>query len=499
MPPKSRADERVYGVNSTASGRITRPSGRSRRPEEPDVRSQAQRDRDRILYSAAWRRLTGVTQVITPFDDLPLMHNRLTHSEKVGQVARSIAERLVQNRDNWADMEKLGGFDVEVCEAAALAHDLGHPPFGHIGEQILDEVAREILGLPDGFEGNAQTFRLLTIGKVRSLKYEGLDQTYATLAAAAKYPWMRVARRSGADHDDGLKADSDYRRHWNKFSAYEPQGELLATCRDFANGIGAEIQTLEASVMDVADDITYAVHDLEDFYIAGVLDVSAIREDLDEFGDRDLIFTPFKSLGDRLAIDYPGWFSREALKEAAGKVENSLKIGFERHRADLSEVEARARGKGSDLIGSYIAAVTMQAAEPLWPGGPHIGLKQAEWHEVQILKEITRSYVVQRPDIALLQRGQQTVIENLVQMLHDWVRKDRDRLPPRLRREVQIAEELGAGKLKLGYGHDSSGPRGGENRAILDYICGFTDQHCLALYYKLSGIQVHRMSMTSML
>lgn len=489
---------RLYGVAIEDPRRERRPSGRDHK-DPGDVRSGAQRDRDRILYSAAWRRLGGVTQVITPFEDLPLMHNRLTHSEKVAQVARSIAEVLVNDQDNHEAIAKLGGLDVDVSEAAALAHDLGHPPFGHIGEEILDEVARRELNLTDGFEGNAQTFRILAIGKVRSAKYEGLDLTMATLAATAKYPWTRVEQLAPPGHEDKLETDAAYRRHWRKFSAYAAQSDLLNACREFAL-VGNEVQTLEASVMDVADDITYAVHDLEDFYLGGILDIPSIRADLDDFSAGNSTDTPFDGLATRLRVDYAGWADREELKEAANRVEGYLKQGFARRGPNFHEREAQARGKGSDLIGRYIAGVKLQAGT-LWPDGPHIGLGKETWHEVQVLKEITRTYVVQRPDIALLQRGQQNALERLVGMLKDWVDKDQDRLPPKLRREVWIAQGLreteAKGGLKLGYGADEFAPRGPEYRAILDYVCGFSDQQCLALFYKLSGTELHRMGSMS--
>ena len=101
---------------------------------------------DRITYSWAWRRLDGVTQVLTPYSDYPTWHNRLTHSEKVAQVSRTIAATVLQ-RERSALIRKLGGIDVYVCEAAGLAHDLGHPPFGHIGEETLIRNSLERSGI----------------------------------------------------------------------------------------------------------------------------------------------------------------------------------------------------------------------------------------------------------------------------------------------------------------------------------------------------------------
>src|SRR5215217_8143127 len=153
-------------------------------------------DRDRIVSSPFFARLGGVTQVISPGGSGLLVHNRLTHSLKVAQVGRAVAERLSAD-DRYADLlDKLGGCDPDVVEAAALAHDLGHPPFGHLGEQVLDRLARQRLGLVDGFEGNAQSFRVITTIDLHGPSGTGLDLTAAVRAAVLKYPWTR------RDHPD---------------------------------------------------------------------------------------------------------------------------------------------------------------------------------------------------------------------------------------------------------------------------------------------------------
>src|ERR1700754_741953 len=149
-------------------------------------------DRDRIVTSPFFARLGGVTQVISPGGSGLLVHNRLTHSLKVAQVARAIAERLTADPANHALLDKLGGCDPDVVEAAALAHDLGHPPFGHLGEAVLDRLARERLGLPDGFEGNAQSYRIVTSTEIRGAATIGLNLTAAVRAAIVKYPWTRL-------------------------------------------------------------------------------------------------------------------------------------------------------------------------------------------------------------------------------------------------------------------------------------------------------------------
>ena len=169
----------------TASHREQRLQDEPRRALE--FRTAGQRDRDRILHSSAFRRLAGVTQVVSSNEDSHLLHNRLTHSMKVAQVARRLAERmlLVQPEEAAA----VGGIDPDVVEAAALAHDLGHPPFGHVGEKALDAAAKSTL--TDAFEGNAQSFRIVTKISIRNTADHGLNLSRATLNAMLKYPWLR--------------------------------------------------------------------------------------------------------------------------------------------------------------------------------------------------------------------------------------------------------------------------------------------------------------------
>src|SRR5690348_8369069 len=148
-------------------------------------------DRDRIVSSPFFARLAGVTQVISPGGSGLLVHNRMTHSLKVAQVARAIAERVTAGAGKADLADKLGGCDPDVVEAAALAHDLGHPPFGHLGERVLDQLARHRLGIPDGFEGNAQSYRIITSTEIRGQATIGLNLTNAVRSAILKYPWTR--------------------------------------------------------------------------------------------------------------------------------------------------------------------------------------------------------------------------------------------------------------------------------------------------------------------
>ena len=157
-----------------------------------ETRTPAQRDRDRILYSTAFRRLAEVTQVVRASEG-HLVHNRLTHVLKVAQIGRRIAERLIKLNDP-DQIRLLGGLDPDVVEAAGLAHDLGHPPFGHVAEKELQKVCKELSS--EAFEGNAQSFRIVTKYSVRNDQRGevlSLDLTRATLNAILKYPWLESA------------------------------------------------------------------------------------------------------------------------------------------------------------------------------------------------------------------------------------------------------------------------------------------------------------------
>ncbi|MEB4615796.1 dGTP triphosphohydrolase, partial [Leucobacter sp. M11] len=245
-------------------------------------------DLERIRFSSYFSRLSAVTQVVPQGSVGPVLHNRLTHSIKVTAVAREIAVTLANDPGERGELIRaLGGIEPVVVQAAASAHDLGHPPFGHLGEHTLDRLARTRLDLPEGFEGNAQTFRILTALDANEHAETGLNLTKATRAAVLKYPWTRFAWRE--EHEGGAEPVPAERPRGigdepqdgaAKFSAYALHAIEMAEVRRAYPALGPWQQTLECSAMDIADDIAYSVHDLDDFYRTGVLQQVAVSSEL---------------------------------------------------------------------------------------------------------------------------------------------------------------------------------------------------------------------------
>jgi dGTPase len=235
---------------------------------EPPKRAQAfqrgpfVRDPARVLHSSALRRLAAKTQVVeVGAGDFP--RTRLTHSLECAQIGRELGEAL--------------GCDPDLVDAACLAHDLGHPPFGHNGEIVLADLAAEC----GGFEGNAQSLRLLTRLEAK-VPGAGLNLARATLDATIKYPWP--AGPDTAPRPDGAAAaqfpppglpGEEALPAPQKFGYYADDGEVFAWIRD---GAPPGRTCLEAQVMDWADDVAYSVHDLEDGLYAGHITLPGLHD-----------------------------------------------------------------------------------------------------------------------------------------------------------------------------------------------------------------------------
>lgn len=223
--------------------------------EKLNKRIEYQRDYTRILYSSAFRRLQGKMQILG-IESAAFYRNRLTHSLEVAQIARSIAVNLAMGCDAMYTL----GNDIYVIEAAALAHDIGHPPFGHKGEKILDNICMHIR-----FEGNAQNFRVLRKLEKKGYGYDGLNLTNRVLLAINKY----IIKESNRKNIKKFLYKEDFEYLYNIREKLKIQG-------------GKNIRTLDVQIIDIADEIAYAVHDLEDALSLKYFDLDEFAYDMEK-------------------------------------------------------------------------------------------------------------------------------------------------------------------------------------------------------------------------
>jgi dGTPase len=379
-----------------------------RHPETPSkIRTETQRDRDRILYSSAFLRLAHVTQVAAP-EVGHTFHSRMIHSLKVAQVARVLARQFkvqaLRGELEPVATKLVEALDEHATEGAALAHDLGHPPFGHLAENVLQRCSK------DGgasFEGNPQSFRIVTRLALRSVDIPGLNLTRRTLNGMLKYPWLHAEEPV---------------EHAEKWGAYDGDKDYFHWARQ---GMEPETRTLEAHLMDWADDVSYAVHDMDDFYRAGLVPLDRLVTD-------PLELAAFK---DDLAKRYEQDAGR--LASAADRLFGEGFISSIRTRfAGRAEERVSLRSLGSLLITRYVEAVSLRDA----PDGESAILHIPEdiQDEVTILKRLTWFYIIDRPSLAVIQRGHEHIIESLYKMYHDAMDSGRlDVFPPAVAEQVK--------------------------------------------------------------
>jgi len=350
-------------------------------------RDDFQRDRARVLHSAALRRLAAKTQVVlVGTSDFP--RTRLTHSLECAQIGRELGAAL--------------GADADLVDAACLAHDLGHPPFGHNGETALDVVARDC----GGFEGNAQSFRVLTRLEAKTLhdggRSAGLNLTRAALDAATKYPWRK---REGGP----------------KYGVYADDIEVFDWVRD---GAPRDRRCVEAQVMDWADDVAYSVHDLEDGLHSGQVPPGA----LDDADDR----------GEILRLAASTYFPNDDELGAAAERLVALPAWVRRFDGSM-RAHADAKRLTSELI-ARLSAASVDATRSAYGDGPltryAADLVVPEWAraECAILKALAHVYVMRREETLALQSVQREQLEALAaavfakapDSLEPWLRESWD-------------------------------------------------------------------------
>jgi dGTPase len=418
---------------------------KSRKADGPDARSPAQKDRDRVLYTSAFRRLAQVTQVVAA-DTGHVFHNRLTHSLQVAQVGRRLAERLVSLHS-----EAIGastGLNPDVVEAACLAHDLGHPPFGHIAEEELNKLAGEDI---DGFEGNAQSFRIVTRLSQHSPLHRGLDLTRAVLAALLKYPWLR-----------GQNPEKP-----KKWGAYRSEQKDFDFARELVGG-GAANRTIEAELMDWADDITYSVHDADDFYRAGKIPMHLLADR--KYSKEREVF--FESVRKRHAGEGGFWSDSQSLEEAFNQVIVGLFPLEGSYRGTWKE-RAFLRDFSSQLIGRYIGGTSLEVDSN---GQTLIHRDVRLLLEVAMLKELTWTYIIEAPSLMSQQYGQRKLIRKLFEIYFDAPTKSKNLgiFPPYYRDAIEAS------------GKDKKAIR----RTVVDLIAGMTEVQALEVHNRLIGVSL---------
>lgn len=380
-------------------------------------RSQFERDRARVLHSSALRRLGFKTQVVSPNSD-DFIRTRLTHSLEVAQVGREVGRMI--------------GCDPDVVDAACLAHDLGHPPFGHNGETALNAIADSA----GGFEGNAQTLRLLCRLEPKVILPDGgsagLNLTRASLDAACKYPWAR----EDAPVVGGVRSP--------KFGVYQDDLPVFEWFRD---GAPVGQKCLEAQVMDLADDISYSVHDVEDAVFAGHVQLGWMDRPAER--DRVLSWTQRLYLRDAEPAELEAALARlQRLDEWLPTM-----TGTRGSMAALKALTSRLIGR---FAGEAIAATRAEyGSGRLTRYDAQLRIPRETLSEIAVMKGIATAFVLAVRDQGPLYDNQREMLAVLVEALletdgryldpvfaEDWRQTDPSDDAARLRLAVDQAASL---------------------------------------------------------
>ena len=378
------------------------------------------RDKARVLHSAGLRRLSAKTQVMSAgADDFP--RTRLTHTLEVAQIGRELGDAL--------------GCDPDLVETACLVHDLGHPPFGHNGEEALHKASLDI----GGFEGNAQTFRLLTrleSKTIRDGRSLGLNLTRATLDAATKYPWAF----------DGKNP---------KFGFYEEDKEIFDWVR-----LNAKSQTkvFEAQVMDIADDIAYSVHDIEDAIYGQHFSPLALDSEPE-----------FKEVVKLAATEYAPEINEDNLNKALNSL---IKQSWWVKSFTATQVDMAAlKNMTSHLIGKFTEEIEQATkagnkAENFTRYNANLIVPLDTKAQIAVLKAVVNLFVMQRKGAAENYAKEQDLILNIVEGLQNNPQK----LDPQFKHQF-----------------DNAGSSKEAKRAVIDQVASLTDSSARRLAQEFVG------------
>jgi dGTPase len=378
------------------------------------------RDKARVLHSAGLRRLSAKTQVMSAgADDFP--RTRLTHTLEVAQIGRELGDAL--------------GCDPDLVETACLVHDLGHPPFGHNGEEALQKASLDI----GGFEGNAQTFRLLTrleSKTIRDGRSLGLNLTRATLDAATKYPWAF----------DGKNP---------KFGYYEEDKDIFDWVR---LEVKDQAKVFEAQVMDIADDIAYSVHDIEDAIYGQHFSPLALDSEPE-----------FKEVVKLAATEYATEIDEDNLNRALNSL---IKQSWWVKSFTATQVDMAAlKNMTSHLIGKFTEEIEQATkagnkAENFTRYNANLIVPLETKAQIAVLKAVVNLFVMQRKGAAENYAKEQDLILNIVEGLQNNPQK----LDPQFKHQFDNAESSKEAK-----------------RAVIDQVASLTDSSARRLAQEFVG------------
>ena len=378
------------------------------------------RDKARVLHSAGLRRLSAKTQVMSAgADDFP--RTRLTHTLEVAQIGRELGDAL--------------GCDPDLVETACLVHDLGHPPFGHNGEEALHKASLDI----GGFEGNAQTFRLLTrleSKTIRDGRSLGLNLTRATLDAATKYPWAF----------DGKNP---------KFGFYEEDKEIFDWVR---LNVKNQSKVFEAQVMDIADDIAYSVHDIEDAIYGQHFSPLALDSEPE-----------FKEVVKLAATEYAPEINEDNLNKALNSL---IKQSWWVKSFTATQVDMAAlKNMTSHLIGKFTEEIEQATkagnkAENFTRYNANLIVPLETKAQIAVLKAVVNLFVMQRKGAAENYAKEQDLILNIV----DGLQNNPQKLDPQFKHQFENAGSSKEAK-----------------RAVIDQVASLTDSSARRLAQEFVG------------
>lgn len=387
-------------------------------PDKRPGRSPFQRDRARVLHSSALRRLAAKTQVVEVGQaDFP--RTRLTHSLECAQIGRELGAAL--------------GCDPDLVDAACLAHDLGHPPFGHNGELALAQVARDC----GGFEGNAQSLRLLTRLEAK-VPGAGLNLTRAALDATLKYPWLASQATT------------------SKYGAYDEDAEVFGWIRD---GAPPGRPCLEAQVMDWADDVAYSVHDLEDGLHSGLITLEKLKDHDERMAVVQITLADYCRPGSVAEAELTATFDR------------LLALGFWPGSFDGGpQTAASVKNLTSELIGRFCRAAEratqrMDSTAATIRYATDLEVPRQQRLECALLKGMTAHYVMRREGAIASQARERTMLIELARALADGAPAALDPMF----RPAYLAADSDTGRL----------------RVIVDQVASLTDTSARAWHARI--------------